>query len=96
MLIEDVVSSSDQYSYKFDGFNRWGQNIIRRPENLPMHVKGIRRQPRLSREAPVSSLGVSFAPQHCWENGITMPSKLAQQQLEHLCAQKKQQGESAE
>jgi DNA-binding transcriptional regulator YiaG len=39
------------------------------------------------------ALGVSFATVNRWENGKTVPSKLAQRQFEQFCALKREQGE---
>lgn len=63
------------------------------PENFPETVKEVRRQLALSQEELAQALGVSFATVNRWENGRTVPSKLAQRQFEQFCAQKKQLGE---
>jgi len=67
--------------------------MIRQPENFPATVKEVRRQLALSQEELAHALGVSFATVNRWENGKTVPSKLAQRQFEQFCAQKKKQGE---
>jgi putative transcriptional regulator len=67
--------------------------MIRRPDNFPEAVKEVRRQLALSQEELAHALGVSFATVNRWENGRTLPSKLAQRQFEQFCAQKKSQGE---
>jgi DNA-binding transcriptional regulator YiaG len=67
--------------------------MIRQPENFPETVKEVRRQLALSQEELAYALGVSFATVNRWENGKTIPSKLAQRQFEQFCAQKKKQGE---
>jgi len=63
------------------------------PENFPETVKEVRRQLALSQEELAQALGVSFATVNRWENGRTVPSKLAQRQFEQFCALKKQLGD---
>ncbi len=63
--------------------------MIRQPENFPETVKEVRRQLALSQEELAHALGVSFATVNRWENGKTVPSKLAQRQFEQFCKQKK-------
>lgn len=66
--------------------------MIRQPENFPATVKEVRRQLALSQEELAHALGVSFATVNRWENGKTVPSKLAQRQFEQFCALKRKQG----
>ncbi len=66
--------------------------MIRHPENFPEIVKEVRRQLALSQEELAHALGVSFATVNRWENGKTVPSKLAQRQFEQFCALKREQG----
>ena len=66
-----------------------------RPENFAETVKKVRRHLALSQKELAHALGVSFATVNRWENGKTLPSKLAQRQFEHFCAQKEKQGELA-
>jgi putative transcriptional regulator len=68
-------------------------SMIRRPENFPETVKGVRQQLGLSQEELAHALGVSFATVNRWENGKTAPSKLAQRQFEQFWTLKKEQGE---
>lgn len=68
----------------------------RQPEGYPERVKDVRRQLGLSQEELAHALGVSFATVNRWENGKTVPSKLAQRQFEQFCTQKKAQGVLAE
>jgi DNA-binding transcriptional regulator YiaG len=63
--------------------------MIRQPENFPATVKEVRRQLALSQQELAHALGVSFATVNRWENGRTVPSKLAQRQFEQFCKQKK-------
>lgn len=63
--------------------------MIRQLENFPETVKEVRRQLALSQEELAHALGVSFATVNRWENGKTVPSKLAQRQFEQFCKQKK-------
>jgi DNA-binding transcriptional regulator YiaG len=67
--------------------------MVTQLENFPMRVKEVRRQLELSQEELAHALGVSFATVNRWENGKTVPSKLAQRQFEQFCAQKRKQGE---
>ena len=69
--------------------------MIRQPENFPETVKEVRRQLALSQEELAHALGVSFATVNRWENGKTVPSKLAQRQFERFCALMREQGEVA-
>lgn len=59
--------------------------MIRQPVNFPETVKEVRRQLALSQEELAHVLGVSFATVNRWENGKTVPSKLAQRQFEQFC-----------
>ncbi|MFZ3046026.1 MAG: helix-turn-helix domain-containing protein [Desulfatirhabdiaceae bacterium] len=63
--------------------------MINKQENFPELVKDVRRQLGLSQEELAHELGVSFATVNRWENGKTIPSKLARRQIEHLCKDKK-------
>lgn len=66
--------------------------MIRQPENFQETVKEVRRQLALSQEELAHALGVSFATVNRWENGKTVPSKLAQRQFEQFCRQKRKDG----
>jgi DNA-binding transcriptional regulator YiaG len=70
--------------------------MIRQPENFPASVKEVRRQLALSQEELAHALGVSFATVNRWENGKTVPSKLAPRQFEQFCKQKKNDPASGE
>ena len=59
--------------------------MIRQPENFPATVKEVRRRLALSQEELAHALGVSFATVNRWENGKTIPSKLAQRQFIAFC-----------
>lgn len=65
----------------------------RQPDNFPETVKQVRRRLGLSQEELAQALGVSFATVNRWENGKTVPSKLAQRQFEQFCAAQKEQGD---
>jgi len=60
--------------------------MARKPENFPQQVKEVRRQMGLSQEELAHALGVSFATVNRWENGKTVPSKLALKQFTAFCA----------
>ena len=60
----------------------------RQSENFTELVKDVRKQLGLSQEELAHALGVSFATVNRWENGKTMPSKLARRQFEQLCKEK--------
>ncbi len=66
--------------------------MIRKPENFPETVKEVRRKLALTQEELAHALGVSFATVNRWENGKTVPSKLAQRQFEQFCEQKRKEG----
>jgi putative transcriptional regulator len=66
--------------------------MIRQPENFPETVKEVRRQLGLSQEELAHALGVSFATVNRWENGKTVPSKLAQRQFEQFCKEQGRKG----
>ena len=46
----------------------------------------------VSQEKLADELGGSFATVNRWENGKTLPSKLALRQFEQFCSHKKAQG----
>lgn len=53
--------------------------------DLPRHIKSLRKQLGLSQEELAKKLGVSFTSVNRWENGQTKPSKLAKRQIDILC-----------
>ncbi|MGA7614875.1 MAG: helix-turn-helix domain-containing protein [Thermoanaerobaculia bacterium] len=63
--------------------------MIRQLKNFPETVREVRRQLALSQEELAHALGVSFATVNRWENGKTVPSKLAQRQFEQFCKHRK-------
>lgn len=66
--------------------------MIQQPENFIEKIKEIRVQLKLSQEELAQGLGVSFATVNRWENGKTIPSKLAQATFANFCAQMVKQG----
>lgn len=54
--------------------------------SFPRLVKKIRQQLALSQEDLARQLGVSYATVNRWENGQSMPSKLAKAQFDNFCA----------
>jgi DNA-binding transcriptional regulator YiaG len=54
--------------------------------SFPTLVKEIRQQLALSQEDLARQLGVSYATVNRWENGQSMPSKLAKAQFDNFCA----------
>jgi putative transcriptional regulator len=60
--------------------------MVRQPENSPEQVKEARRQMEHSQVELTHALGMSFAMVNRWENGKTMPSKLAIKQFTAFCA----------
>lgn len=54
-----------------------------------VRVKALREQLHLTQEAMAASLGVSFATVNRWENGWTVPSKLALRQIDLLCKERR-------
>jgi DNA-binding transcriptional regulator YiaG len=67
--------------------------MARKPDNFPKQVKEVRLQLSISQEELAHALGVSFATVNRWENGKTLPSKLAQRQFEQYCRERKATGE---
>ncbi|SPD75132.1 putative transcriptional regulator, XRE family [uncultured Desulfobacterium sp.] len=61
-------------------------------QNIPGLVKEVRKQLGLSQEDLAHALGISFATINRWENGKTLPSKLARTHLKMFCDQKEAQG----
>lgn len=61
-------------------------------EKFPVLVRDVRRQLELSQEELAQALGVSFATVNRWENGKTVPSKLARRQVELFCVRMMKQG----
>jgi putative transcriptional regulator len=61
-------------------------------ETFPGFVKEVRRQLELSQKELARALGVSFATVNRWENGKTVPSKLAQVSFDSFCAKMSKQG----
>ncbi len=52
-------------------------------------VKELRERLHLTQEAMAETLGVSFATVNRWENGWTVPSKLALRQIDLLCKERR-------
>ena len=61
-------------------------------QNLPELVKEVRKQLALSQEDLARELGVSFATVNRWENGKSLPSKLAKAQFDSFCVKMVRQG----
>ena len=57
----------------------------READSFPELVKKVRRQLGLSQEELAHALGVSFATVNRWENGKTMPSKMAKIVWKQFC-----------
>jgi DNA-binding transcriptional regulator YiaG len=55
-------------------------------ETFSERVKKVRSQLNLSQEDLAHAIGVSFATVNRWENGKTLPSKLALNQFNSFCA----------
>ena len=64
----------------------------REAENFPELVKEVRRQLGLSQEELAHELGVSFATVNRWENGKTMPSKMARTVWKQFCQRQIEEG----
>ncbi|MCG6880673.1 MAG: helix-turn-helix domain-containing protein [Deltaproteobacteria bacterium] len=62
------------------------------PENFAEMVRDVRQQLRRSQEELAHELSVSFSTINCWENGKTVPFKLARSQFEAFCERMKEQG----
>ncbi|WP_319525115.1 helix-turn-helix transcriptional regulator [uncultured Desulfosarcina sp.] len=55
------------------------------PVNFAEMVRDVRQQLGLSQEELAHELGVSFSTINRWENGKTVPFKLARSQFNALC-----------
>jgi transcriptional regulator with XRE-family HTH domain len=66
--------------------------MAKAPENFAAMVKEVRQQLGLSQEELAHALGVSFSSINRWENGKTLPSKLARRQFEAFCERMTEQG----
>jgi ribosome-binding protein aMBF1 (putative translation factor) len=62
------------------------------PKNFAETVHGVRRQLGLSQEDLAHELGFSFSTINRWENGKTIPFKLASKQFEAFCDRMAEQG----
>lgn len=62
------------------------------PDDFSALVKDVRRQLELTQEELAHELGVSFATINRWENGKTIPFKLARAQFDAFCAKMIKQG----
>jgi DNA-binding transcriptional regulator YiaG len=51
-------------------------------------IKAVRKRLKLSQEEFAQELGVSFTTVNRWENGKTLPSKLAMARFEAFCSKK--------
>jgi len=60
--------------------------------NFANTVKEVRRQLALSQEGLAQELGVSFTTINRWENGKTVPFKLARTQFDTFCTKMIKQG----
>jgi len=65
----------------------------REAENFPDLLKEVRRQLGLSQEELAHALGVSFATVNRWENGKTVPSKMARMVWNQFYQKKIDEGE---
>ena len=59
---------------------------------LARKIKELRSKLGLTQEQFAAKVGVTFSTVNRWENGKTVPSKLAQRQFEQFCAQKRVEG----
>ena len=64
----------------------------RKTDNFPKLVKEVRRKLGLSQEDLAHELGVSFATVNRWENGKTMPSKMARTVWKQFCKRQIKKG----
>lgn len=62
------------------------------PKNFAEKVKEVRQQLGISQEALAQELGVSFSTINRWENGKTVPFKLARKQFEGFCDRMRELG----
>ena len=69
--------------------------MAKAPDNFAEIVKLVRQKLGLSQEELAQELGVSFSTINRWENGKTVPFKLARKQFEDFCVRMKEQGKLA-
>lgn len=69
-----------------------GGSMTIEPEPFSEHVKNVRSQLNMSQEDLAHAIGVSFATVNRWENGKTLPSKLALKQFNSFCTTQKELG----
>jgi DNA-binding transcriptional regulator YiaG len=58
---------------------------MQKSSNFSSALRAVRGKLGLSQEELAGRLGVSFATVNRWENGWTVPSKLALRQIDLLC-----------
>lgn len=61
-------------------------------DNFPELIKEVRKQLGLSQVGLAQELGVSFSTVNRWENGRTIPFKLARRQFDSFCKKMAMQG----
>ena len=91
--IANVITSSMRLKIEvnFASKNQGGPMTIE-SEPFSERVKKVRIQLNLSQEDLAHAIGVSFATVNRWENGKTLPSKLALKQFNFFCATQKELG----
>lgn len=66
--------------------------MTQQPSIFSEQVKAVRQQLNLSQDELAQALGVSFATVNRWENGKTIPSKLARVSFDNYCTEMTKQG----
>ena len=66
--------------------------MLAAPDTFSELVKTVRLQLGLSQEELARTLGVCFSTINRWENGKTIPFKLARTQFDAFCAKMAKQG----
>lgn len=92
--IADVIKCSIRLKIEvnFASKKNQGGAMTIESKTFSERVKKLRRQLNLSQEDIAHAIGVSFATVNRWENGKTMPSKLALNQFNSFFATQKELG----
>jgi putative transcriptional regulator len=63
-------------------------SMTKTKDDFGVRVKELRERLHLTQESMAETLGVSFATVNRWENGWTLPSKLALRQIDMFCKER--------
>lgn len=94
LAIASVITSSKglKIEVNFSSKKNQGGAMTIESESFSERVKKVRSKLNLSQEDLAHAIGVSFATVNRWENGKTLPSKLALKQFNSFYAAQKELG----